>query len=59
MRFFYAMLYSLFTAAAAAGDTKEKEMTTSADDTNNQKQIIQCPNCGESITVDALGVWLF
>jgi hypothetical protein len=33
---------------------KRKEMTV-ADDTNNQKQIIQCPNCGKSITVDALG----
>jgi endogenous inhibitor of DNA gyrase (YacG/DUF329 family) len=28
---------------------------TVADDTNDQKQIIQCPNCGKSITVDALG----
>jgi bifunctional ADP-heptose synthase (sugar kinase/adenylyltransferase) len=52
MRFFYAMLYTLFTAA---GDTKEKEMTTAADATKNQKQIIQCPFCKASITVDELG----
>jgi hypothetical protein len=46
------MLYTLFTAAA--GDTKEKEMTP-ADDTNNQEQLIQCPNCQTSISVDTLG----
>jgi hypothetical protein len=28
---------------------------TVADDTNNQQQIIHCPNCGKSISVDALG----
>ena len=28
---------------------------TVADDTNNQKQIIHCPNCQASITVDELG----
>ena len=33
---------------------KEKDMTV-ADDTNNQKQIIRCPNCDVSITVDELG----
>jgi acetyl-CoA carboxylase beta subunit len=33
---------------------KEKEMTV-ADDTNNQQQLIHCPNCGNSIFVDALG----
>jgi rubrerythrin len=33
---------------------KEKEMTV-ADDTNNQQQLIHCPNCGNSITVDDSG----
>jgi hypothetical protein len=33
---------------------KEKEMTV-ADDTNNQKQLIHCPNCQASMTVDQLG----
>lgn len=28
---------------------------TVADDTNNQQQIIHCPNCQASITVDELG----
>jgi hypothetical protein len=33
---------------------REKEMTV-ADDTSNEKQIIQCPNCIKSITVDDSG----
>jgi hypothetical protein len=31
---------------------------TVADDTNNQEQIIQCPNCGKSITVGKLGEYV-
>jgi hypothetical protein len=32
-------------------------MTTTAEDDgiNSQQQLIQCPNCSKSITVDALG----